>query len=114
MADSYRFTPPAASTTPAAPRSGIGGFFNSLTSGSGGGGLGDAFGRLAGGNKPGAAKDVPGGAAPISASQQPFVSLETPQRNALLQAMLQRARGGQAGGAPNAPLPAPNSNVPTA
>lgn len=89
------------------------------------GGLGDAFGgmfgRLGGKNAP---RDTnrdnrpqqPTPATPATPRPgiDPYQTLAQPDRQALLQAMLTRARGGQAGGAPTAPLPAPNSQVPTA
>lgn len=68
--------------------------------------IGDIFSRL---GKNGAGNDVastPGAA--------PYTKLDTTARTGLLNAMLSRARGGQPGGAPNTPLPAPGANVPTA
>lgn len=71
------------------------------------GGMTKAFGTVLGKNSP----STPASAS--SANPGAFSRLETPQRQALLQSMLTRSRGGQPGGAPTAPLPTPNSNVPT-
>ncbi len=75
------------------PMAGLGTALNSLRTGENGLGMGAK----------GAAPSQPAG----------YQRLATPDRQALLNAMLMRARGGQAGGAPASPLPAPNSNVPT-
>lgn len=76
----------------------------------GGSGFGGVFERM--GNKRGASK--PTGPALTPETGAPYTKMADPARQQLLQSMLMRARGGQAGGAPNAPLPAPNSNIPTA
>lgn len=70
-------------------------------------GFGGVFERLGNKNSPQAAdtSGVP--------TMTPHVD-NSASRQALLQAMLQRARGGQAGGAPTTPLPVPNANIPTA
>lgn len=67
-------------------------------------GLGGAFTWLK--NKSGA-RDTP-------APGMQYARLEQPARQDLLNAMLQRARGGQPGGAPTTPLPLPNSQTPVA
>lgn len=72
------------------------------------GGLGGIFSRLGGKNSPQRQTPL---APPGPGAYAPMVQGD---RAALLQAMLTRARGGQAGGAPTAPLPTPNSNIPVA
>lgn len=75
-----------------------------------GGPLGTIFSRMGGKNAP---KPLPGVAA-SGPGIDAYKTLPQGDRGALLQAMLMRARGGQAGGAPTTPLPAPNSNIPVA
>lgn len=74
-------------------------------------GFGGVFERL--GNK-GAPKQTQATSPLTPQTGAPYTKLADPARQQLLQSMLMRARGGQAGGAPNAPLPAPNANIPTA
>lgn len=85
--------------------------------GSGGGMSGGPAGMLGGvfsGLREKAGNSADLGGAPMTDSQKPFDRLGGDARQQLLQSMLMRARGGQPGGAPNAPLPTPNSNVPGA
>lgn len=78
---------------------------------------GGVFERTGAKNSPQQSSRQPRPTQPASAAAPqvgaPYTKLEDTARQQLLQSMLMRARGGQAGGAPTAPLPAPNSNIPS-
>lgn len=76
-----------------------------------GGGLGQIFSRMS--SKTGA-PSIGGRGDNANPNQAGYARMDQPGRSALLQSMLTRARGGQPGGAPTAPLPAPGSTIPTA